>query len=117
LTDAEIDHLAKKFRSHYLARGERRVNWSEQWKSWCLDEAKKKPKQPVVEAPAEIDWEKIAAFYARTGHWSRVGSEPGQHGCKCLPEILQKHGIDPKTGERPRRKTVGEASREACDDF
>jgi hypothetical protein len=44
---------------------------SEQWRKWCLDERDRKPKAPEPVEAAPIDWDKAAAFFARTGRWWR----------------------------------------------
>jgi len=49
-----------------------------------------------VKIEAAVDMDQTAEFYKKTGVWSRhAGPEPGQTGCKCPPEILEKHGIAP----------------------
>lgn len=43
---------------------------------------------------AEIDFDKVASMFKKGGPWSKyAGPEPGQTGCKCPPDILQKHGL------------------------
>lgn len=48
----------------------------------------------------EIDWPAIVAAWIKTGVWSKhaPGNEPGAVGCRCPVEVLEQHGIDPKTG-------------------
>ena len=49
--------------------------------------------------PAEADWNNAAKTWAKHQRWSRhLGNEPGMGGCKCPPNILIEHGIDPATG-------------------
>lgn len=117
LSQEHLSHELKRFRSFYLARGERRADWNEQWRFWLLNGTPDKPKPKRVEIESK-DLPKIfdnaASLFVRTGVWTKgIGPEPGQIGCKCSPETLQKHGIDPVSGERPRRKTVSEALKEA----
>jgi hypothetical protein len=76
-------------------------------KQWKLRAARAPPRLELSKAPArpfvpmEADFEKAAAFYAKTGRWMREhGPDPMSPACKCPPEILRKHGINPETGER-----------------
>jgi hypothetical protein len=62
-----------------------------------------RPESPSekIEAAAKIDMDSVVAMFVKTGIWSKyAGNEPGMGGCRCPPEILVKHGIDPKTGMR-----------------
>lgn len=99
LTDPEISTNAQKFRAHYRANGEARANWTEQWRKWCLDEKDRKPQAAEPVQSNEVNWDKAAAFYARTGRWWRdIGPEPGQAGCRCPRDVLTTNNIDPVTG-------------------
>jgi hypothetical protein len=43
-------------------------------------------------------------MFVRTGVWSRyAGPEPGMLGCRAPGELLAKHGIDAKNGEKLRK--------------
>lgn len=62
-----------------------------------------RPESPSekIEAATKIDMDSVVAMFVKTGVWSKyAGNEPGMGGCRCPPEILVKHGIDPKTGMR-----------------
>jgi hypothetical protein len=49
---------------------------------------------PSERAAAQIDMDKVAEMFKKTGVWSKyAGPEPGMTNCKCPPEILAKHGI------------------------
>ncbi len=69
--------------------------------------------EKVSEGDSEIDYEPqinyrpslaefdraVSLFRMNNSFWGHaMGPEPGMLGCKCPPEILLKHGIDPKTG-------------------
>lgn len=57
-----------------------------------------RPESPSEKAAsaANIDMDKVVAMYVKTGVWSKyAGPEPGMLGCRCPPEILQKHGVQP----------------------
>jgi hypothetical protein len=54
-----------------------------------------RPESPSERAAAQVDMDKVAEMFKKTGVWSRyAGPEPGMTGCKCPPEILTKHGIE-----------------------
>lgn len=77
--------------------------WWQRWKEHRAKiEAKKaKPKGPPrVEVNTTIDWEReIVRWKGNQSRWHRgLGPEPGQINCVCPPDLLRKHGIDPKTG-------------------
>ena len=58
-------------------------------------------KRPPSAKPIEIDWPSIASNFARFGHWpGKLGPEPGYPGCRCPRDALEKHGIDPETGQK-----------------
>jgi len=43
-------------------------------------------------------------MFVRTGVWSRyAGPEPGMLDCRAPGELLAKHGIDAKNGEKLRK--------------
>jgi hypothetical protein len=76
-------------------------------KQWKLRAARAAPRLELSKAPAkpfvptEADFDKAAAFYARTGRWSRDhGPDPMSPACRCPSPILERHGINPVTGER-----------------
>lgn len=52
--------------------------------------------------PSLADYDRAAALFIKdNSKWgNRMGPEPGMGGCRCPPEILIKHGINPKTGLR-----------------
>lgn len=99
MTDDVIDAEAAQFRRYYLARGTKFPDWHSAWASWCQRWKKPATAAPAPTGPVEIDFDKLAGFFARTGRWSRdAGPEPGMGGCRCPEEILIKYGIDPATG-------------------
>lgn len=54
-----------------------------------------------------VDWNRVVAFYARTGRWERgAGPDPHSPACLCPKDILLVAGVNPETGERqiPPRK-------------
>lgn len=87
------------------------ASWSMWWKRWKEHQAKvakaSKPRAaPRIEVSGrpeitEAQWDAEAAKFAKDGAslWSRqLGPEPGMGGCRCPPEILTRHGINPTTG-------------------
>jgi hypothetical protein len=99
-------------------------NWRATFVTWCKRWKEHRDKQapPRVQvsnaAPrrpeqfTESDWDKVAAFYARTGRWQRdAGPDPMSLACQCPRAILKKHGIDER-GERtiPPRKADHQVS-------
>lgn len=59
---------------------------------------------PAMSMEATID--KVVQQFARGMQWSRhLGPEPGMLGCKIDPDVLRKHGLDPKTGMKLREPT------------
>jgi len=68
-----------------------------------LDDSPLRPQFNAEWQPAVADWDSLAKRYAATRHWSNwidhFGPDPTSKSCRCPPEILQRHGIDPDTGE------------------
>jgi hypothetical protein len=53
-----------------------------------------RPESPSERAAAQVDMDKVAEMFKKTGVWSRyAGPEPGMTGCRCPPEILSKYQI------------------------
>jgi hypothetical protein len=66
-------------------------------------ELSKAPTATIPFEPSEKDWDSAAKIYAQTGRWShQLGPDPLSGRCLCPILILQKHGIDPTTGEKLR---------------
>jgi hypothetical protein len=52
-------------------------------------------------APTEKDWDGAVKLWASIDRWSaQFGPDPASRSCRCPKEILERHGIDPATGER-----------------
>lgn len=109
--DGTIRNEVQKFVAYHKARGTRSRDWLATWSLWWSrwKEHKAPRAAPTSRAedarndfrPSRADYEEAARRYARNNsHWPRNGHgpEPGQSGCRCPPDILQKYGIDPKTG-------------------
>lgn len=70
----------------------------------AIREAHEKRNTNPTQPKPEILWDTIAAAYARgkgmnDPFWPpRQGPSPGESGCRCPPEILRKHGVNPETG-------------------
>ena len=95
-SEGEIARELERFKRHAKQNDRRCADWqmaAENWFDKAAEFAGKSPK--VVQlTPAEIDWNIVCADFKRFGRWSKwAGSEPGSTGCRCPPEILQKHGI------------------------
>jgi hypothetical protein len=78
-------------------------------KRWKERQARSAPRVELSKAPtaskpfepSEKDWDLTAKIFAQTGRWShQFGSDPLSGRCRCPISILQKHGIDPTTGEK-----------------
>ena len=85
------------------------ASWGRWWKRWKehRDKLAAKQAKPKATAPPRIevnntpDWDNLVTrMWIGMGRWPRsgAGGEPGQLSCRCPPEILRKHGIDPETG-------------------
>jgi uncharacterized protein YdaU (DUF1376 family) len=88
------------------------ASWTMWWKRWKEHRAKvakaAKPRAaPRVEVSGRVEiteaqWDTQCALFAKDGAslWSfkHYGPEPGMSGCRCPPEILTRHGINPTTG-------------------
>jgi hypothetical protein len=49
--------------------------------------------------PTEAEYDRQVEMFAKGIKWSaQLGPEPGQLGCRVPIPIIEKHGIDPKTG-------------------
>lgn len=115
LSVEEIDAEVRKFIGSNRASGA----WSHDWQGslavWIEREiahrakAAKSAPRIVVDSnqphePTEADWMKALGRFAKNNSlWSRsLGPEPGQLGCKCPPELIERAGLDPKTGLKRR---------------
>lgn len=66
--------------------------------------SKAPPRQPVVMAAEQVDWETTLRLYANTGKWSQwAGPDPEHPGCKAPTELLAKYGLN-KSREGPAFK-------------
>jgi hypothetical protein len=99
----------EKFVAHHQSRGTFSMNWSAAWTTWwwrwkdrptkvAYGLAGSPPSEPAPQ-PTLADFDRAAALFAKSGSlWSRqLGPEPGMVGCRCPPDLLRKHGIEPKT--------------------
>lgn len=65
----------------------------------AIREAHERRNPHPAEPAAEPDWASFVSGWSQGGIWPRaLGPEPGYPGCRCPAEILEQHGIDPKTG-------------------
>jgi hypothetical protein len=96
----------KKFSAAEQSRGNVGTRYIPQATTWLneqrwADHAAVAALQAIGDPP-QLDLEKIVAFYARSGVWSRqAGPEPGLTGCRASPELLAKHGIAPDGRKLP----------------
>lgn len=72
-----------------------------------FDDAIREAHEKLNPTPAQkkdIDWNFWAASWAKEraqgeANWPmRLQPNPGEKGCRCPPEVLLRHGIDPSTG-------------------
>jgi hypothetical protein len=62
---------------------------------------------------AQVFFTKVITMFVRAGVWSRyAGPEPGMLGCRAPGELLAKHGIDAKNGEKLRKTRRRELHRD-----
>lgn len=107
-TDVEIDAEITTFVYDRQASGAFSHDWNASFGKWwqrfkehkAKQEAKKPKGKPRVEVNTTIDWDReIVRWKGNNSRWHRgLGPEPGQINCVCPPDLLRKHGIDPKTG-------------------
>jgi hypothetical protein len=118
MTDENIRAELLAFHAHHAQSGAFSANWSASFFTFCKRWKEHKDKQaaPRVEfnraspgtfQPTEKDWDGVAALYARTGRWSsQFGPDPMSPACRCPKRIMERHGIDPATGEVRRKAAV-----------
>lgn len=107
------------FIAYHLERGsvsnDWDASWTRWWKNWKQHKAQieakaaaAKPKAlPRVVVNTEVDWDAHAKRFAGGIGWPRgVGPDPTSAACRCPPEILTKHGIDPATGLKLKEPTT-----------
>jgi hypothetical protein len=93
-----------KFRDHWKQQAGSKgvkLDWDAAWRNWIrrAEEFYEKSDPPAIPekaslAPTQMDWEKACAFFKANGKWFRdYGPEPGLTGCRCPPEILERHGL------------------------
>jgi hypothetical protein len=117
-TDAVIDHELRMFIATKQEQSALSDNWDASWVKWwgrwkerqakeltrapTWTEGKRRERGPIGYQPTAAEFERAAALFAKSASkWSsQLGPEPGAIGCKCPPDILRKHGIDPETGLR-----------------
>jgi hypothetical protein len=52
-------------------------------------------------------------LFAKIGRWSaQFGPDPASPACRCPKHILEKHNIDPDTGEKRRPACLIEGGRQ-----
>jgi hypothetical protein len=112
MTDADLQAEVPAFHALNVERGTLSADWDSTFRLFCKRWKEHRDRQAPagIEVsrsaapwqPTEQDWSNQIARWARNNsNWSRhFGPEPGMSGCKCPPEILERHGIDPKTGMR-----------------
>jgi hypothetical protein len=101
------------FHALNLQSGMRSQDWQSTFylfaKRWKERQARSAPRVELSKAPtatkpfepSEKDWDSTTKIFAQTGRWShQFGPDPLSGRCRCPISILQKHGIDPTTGEK-----------------
>lgn len=113
-----VEHELSMFIAYMQDKGAFSANWDAAWVKWWgrwrdRQVAPPKPARAparvmVNKQPEPADFEQaVMRFSKNNSHWSRhLGPEPGMTGCKCPPDILVRHGIDPKTGLKARQETT-----------
>jgi hypothetical protein len=118
MAEHEVKAETYAFHAHHASAGSFSANWRASFVTWCKrwKEHKDKTAPPRVQvsntAPkrpeefTEADWDRVLAFYAKTGRWqSGCGPDPMSVACKAPKHLWEKHGIN-EQGERriPPRK-------------
>jgi uncharacterized protein YdaU (DUF1376 family) len=110
ITDSLLFNEIDRFRLFNKQRGTVSQDLSATWRLWCQQYAKMAARQNSTGEPSSTlpDWDAAAERWARWGTWHTpsLGPEPGQLACRCPPELLVKYGVDPETGDRPRRSDL-----------
>jgi hypothetical protein len=109
-TDAVIEHELRMFIATKQEQSALSDNWDASWVKWWgrwkERKAKDAPKASVrTEVNGPADWDSACITWTKFGRWPRsgMGGEPGMLSCRCPPEILRKHGVDPSTGVKTRQ--------------
>lgn len=112
-TDEVIRQEVEAFIDDKRAKGHISNDWDATWGGWwkrwrehrdklaAQAERAAKPKAPPrVEVNSIPDWDQACVSWVKLQRWPSkgMGGEPGTVACRCPPEILTKHGIDPVTG-------------------
>jgi hypothetical protein len=106
----DVAEMLLIYRNHLKSTGQTSRDYDASFCNFLLkhrtfgDKPKGGEPQPS-DRPSLADYERAAAMFLKdNSKWgNRMGPEPGMGGCRCPPEILIKHGIDPKTGLRMQR--------------
>jgi uncharacterized protein YdaU (DUF1376 family) len=109
-SDANIEAEVRKFVGHHQDKGGLSKDWQGSFAKWLEREIAHRAKQQPAKAPARVevnnapDWDSYCKMWLTLQRWPShgAGGEPGMVSCTCPPEILTKHGIDPKTGFKQR---------------
>lgn len=118
MDDADLQTEVPAFRALNAQEGTRSRDWNATFRLFCKrwKEHREKrfplraelttrsgPINSALHEPTEAEWDSQVKFYVKTGRWSaQFGPEPGSHACRCPKHFLEKHGIDPATGEKLR---------------
>jgi uncharacterized protein YdaU (DUF1376 family) len=113
-TQDELDREVTTFVNKNLSGGGFSNDWNAAFSTWWIrfkDHRTKAAEKVARKAPPRIEvntapealpdsiYDSALARFATGGQWSRqLGAEPGQPGCKVPLRLIEKHGIDPKTG-------------------
>jgi uncharacterized protein YdaU (DUF1376 family) len=127
MTVPEIDAEVRKFVATRQAEAAFSHDWQASFSIWIERQIEHRAKQaakaerevakapPRVEVshkinsayyqPTDAEYDRGVAMYAKGMPWSsQLGPEPGSRACRVPPAILDRHGIDPKTGDLKPRK-------------
>ena len=114
MTDDDLRTELPAFHAYNAKNAVRSGDWNQTFYLWGKRwrehrDRQPKPRVEVSRAPpfvpTESDWHKAAQLYVKSGRWPRDhGPDPLSPACKCPPEILEQHGIDPKTGARLKER-------------
>lgn len=112
-SESEISREVAKFRDYWTAKSGSagvKLDWSATWRNWCRRAAEYAGKEPQAKVNGPIVPSEMAVkLFKSTGKWHRdYGPEPGQVGCRALPEILRAHGYvsDDRTERSPTAEFV-----------
>ncbi len=107
MTDDDLRTEVPAFHALNVQNGVLSKDWTATFYLFCKRWKEHRDKQPAPRlelskapstpfAPTDADWEKAAAFYAKTGRWMRDhGPDPMSPACRCPKDIHESQPPPP----------------------